>query len=271
MSFMTVERNIVAETGCEARNAAEVCEFISEYAVFLFGCGATCIRMERNIIRMAEHLGMRIAFAVMPRHIHITIFDDSNHDTATSIAAIQPLPISFDKIARLSKLSWQFADGQLSFHECWHKFREIKKINNADFRKTLVLISLANTAFCKIFGGDLWAMAIVFCVTFIGFFIKRVLSQIKLDARLIVTVCSFVSATLAAVGAILLPGTTPSVAVGTSVLYLVPGIPFINSFCDMIDRHYICAFGRVMNAIVLLACLSLGLCCGMYITKMGMF
>lgn len=268
---MIEERNIVAETGCEARNAAEVCEFLSEYAVYLFGCGATCIRMERNIIRMAEHLGMRIAFAVMPRHIHITIFDDNNHDTATSITSIKELPVSFDKIARLSKLSWQFADGQMNFHECWSQFHKIQKEKPFDFRMTLILISLANASFCRIFGGDVWAMSIVFCVTLIGFFLKHLLARVHLDARLIVTICSFVSATLAAIGVVMLPGNTPNVAVGTSVLYLVPGIPFINSFCDMIDRHYICAFGRVMNATVLLACLSLGLCCGMYITKMGMF
>lgn len=268
---MTAEQNIVAETGCEMHNAAEVCEFLSEYAVLLFGSGATCVRMERNIIRMAEAAGMRIAFAVMPRHIHLTVFDDKNHDTATSISSIQELPVNFNKIALLSKLSWQFADHQITFQECRERFKKIEKISCLDYRKVLFLISLANASFCRLFGGDLWGMTIVFCVTMIGFFLKYFMTQYKIDFRLTVTICSFVSATLAALGTIMLPGTTPGVAVGTSVLYLVPGIPFINSFCDMIDRHYICAFGRLMNAIVILACLSLGLCCGMYITKMGMF
>lgn len=66
-------------------------------------------------------------------------------------------------------------------------------------------------------------------------------------------------------------GLTPEIAVATSVLYLVPGIPFINSFCDLIDRHYICAYGRAMHAIVLVCCLSFGLCAGMALMHVPMF
>ena len=32
-------------------------------------------------------------------------------------------------------------------------------------------------------------------------------------------------------------GSTPDVAIATSVLYLVPGIVFLNAFNDMIDGH----------------------------------
>ncbi|MDE6344424.1 MAG: threonine/serine exporter family protein, partial [Muribaculaceae bacterium] len=63
----------------------------------------------------------------------------------------------------------------------------------------------------------------------------------------------------------------PSIALGTSVLYLVPGIPFLNSFSDMIYRHYFCAFCRFTDAVVLTCCLSIGLCAGMMLMNVGMF
>ena len=66
-------------------------------------------------------------------------------------------------------------------------------------------------------------------------------------------------------------GDTPTTAMATSVLYLVPGIPYLNSFSDMLCRHYICAFCRFMDAIVLTGCLSAGLCCGMLLMNVGMF
>ena len=60
-------------------------------------------------------------------------------------------------------------------------------------------------------------------------------------------------------------------ALGTSILYLVPGIPFLNSFSDMICRHYVCALGRFMDAVILTCCLSAGLCAGMALMDAGMF
>ena len=135
----------------------------------------------------------------------------------------------------------------------------------------LVLVSLANASFCRLFGGDMVAMVIVFVATFAGFLVKQMLMERHVDFRLTAVVCSFVSAVLASSDALFSLGATPEIAVGTSVLYLIPGIPFINSFCDMIDRHYLCSFGRMMNAVVLSCCLSAGLCAGMMLMNLGMF
>lgn len=266
-----VGNNIVAATGCDVRSAEEVCNFLSEYSVSLFASGATCIRMERNVVRMAARCGMRIALSIMPNHIHLTVFDDVNNDSATSISNIESQPVNYKKIALLSKLSWEFSDGQLDFNECRRRYERIETLPGLDFKFVLIMISVANASFCRLFNGDLWAMGIVFAVTMAGFYLKHKLTEYKLDFRAVVVVCGFVSATLAAGANLVLPTLTPGVSVGTSVLYLVPGIPFINSFCDMLDRHYICAFGRLMNAVVILACLSLGLCAGMWLMKVGMF
>ncbi|MDE6071496.1 MAG: threonine/serine exporter family protein, partial [Muribaculaceae bacterium] len=91
------------------------------------------------------------------------------------------------------------------------------------------------------------------------------------DFRVVVLACSFVSA-LVASAAVSLPLTlTPGVAVGTSVLYLVPGIPFLNSFSDLLYRHYICSFSRFTDALVLTCCLSIGICAGMFLMHLNMF
>ena len=100
---------------------------------------------------------------------------------------------------------------------------------------------------------------------------KQLLAGCHTDGRVIFFLCSFVSAIVGCGAFILTPGGTPAVAVGTSVLYLVPGIPFLNSFSDLLYRHYICAFSRFIDAIILTACLSLGLCLAMRVMSVGMF
>lgn len=247
----------------------ETCLFLSEYTVQLFGSGCTCIRLEKNMKRIAASLGMNVEFSVLPRHIHITV--SKGDSDFTSVIGIRDLPISFSRITDLSRLSWQMADGKIDFLTARSVLPRICNCACVNPWLLLLLVSLANASFCRLFSGDPMAMATVFIATFIGFLVKQILVRRHMDIRLTVLFCSFLSAMIAAAGSLLGIGGTPEIAVATSVLYLVPGIPFINSFCDLLDRHYLCAFGRAMNAVMLLCCLSLGLCAGMAVMHMAMF
>lgn len=181
------------------------------------------------------------------------------------------MPISFDINTRLSRLSWSMADENLSLEDAKKRFNEIIKTPPENKYKVLVLASLANAAFCRLFTGDWAAVGIVFLSTLVGFYLKQVLTEHKFDIRLTFIICAFVSSVLASTATLFSFGHTPDIAVGTSVLYLVPGIPFLNSFSDLLNGHYICAFGRFVHAVVLTCCLSLGLCFGMILMNLSMF
>lgn len=249
----------------------EICLFLSEYSAWLLGSGATSIRLERNVHRMAESMGCKAEMTILPRHIHMTVFLPDKSDSYTYIIATHPMPISFDINTRLSRLSWSVADDHMTLRETKTLFNEIIKTPPANKYLVLFLASCANAAFCRLFTGDWAAVAVVFMSTLSGFYLKQVLSEKKVDVRLIFIICAFVSSVLGSTATLFSFGHTPDIAVGTSVLYLVPGIPFLNSFSDMLDGHYICAFGRFMNAVVLTCCLSLGLCGGMMMMNLSMF
>lgn len=214
---------------------------------------------------------MEINLSIMPQHIHLTVKNDDNGQVFTSIATIEDRPVNYEMNTRLSRLSWDIADGRLSIDQGKKRFAEIVASPLHSKSAVLLLASVGNAAFCRLFGGDAVAMAVVFVATMAGFYLRQSMSAKGVDFRLTVILCSFVSAVLAAADGLFGLGSTPDIAIGTSVLYLVPGIPFINSFCDMIDRHYICAMSRLMNAIVITCCLSAGLCVGMLLMNVGMF
>lgn len=201
----------------------------------------------------------------------MTVCTTDRSESYTYIIATHPMPISFDVNTRLSRLSWSMADDKIGFCEAKSKFKEIISTPPTDKHLVLFLASCANAAFCRLFTGDWVAVGIVFMSTLAGFYLKQVLTEHKVDVRLIFIICAFVSSVLASTATLFSLGHTPDIAVGTSVLYLVPGIPFLNSFSDMLDGHYICAFGRFMNAVVLTCCLSLGLCGGMMMMNLSMF
>ena len=114
-------------------------------------------------------------------------------------------------------------------------------------------------------------MLIVFLTTLAGYRLKQIMLEDGRDIRLTFFCASLFSAALSAGGQIFGIGATPGIALATSVLYLIPGVPYINSVSDMLYRHYLCGFGRFMDAAVLTVCLSAGLCAGMLIVGLKWF
>ncbi|MDE6717634.1 MAG: threonine/serine exporter family protein [Muribaculaceae bacterium] len=251
--------------------ATEMCAFLAKYSSSLFTSGSTCIRLEKNVTRIAEAYGMTVEVTILPRHIHLTVHDPDYHEVVTAITSIGEGPISFDINTRLSKLSWQIADGKIGFCEAREVYDRLVHSPYHSVFSLPFIVGCANASFCRLFGGDWMAMGVVFVATFVGFVLKQVLMKKDVDSRLIVFICAFVSAILAGGDGLFGLSATPEIAMGTSVLYLVPGIPFINSFSDMLDRHYICAFGRLMNAIVITFCLSAGLGIAMLLMGVRLF
>lgn len=255
----------------ETHRLKKITGFLTQYAAWMLGCGATCIRLQKNVDRIAAALGTRVEMTIMPRHIHLTIIDLSDAKSATSLIAPAKIPVNFSINTRLSELSWRIADGAIDESSMEAEFEKAIAPRHSSELGLMCLVSLANASFCRLFGGDFVAMAVVAVATFAGFGLKCILLRKKVDIRIIVFVCALASTILGATDMLFSLGNTPAIAIGTSVLYLVPGIPFLNSFSDLIYRHYICAFGRFIDAIVLTCCLSAGLCLGMKLMDTGMF
>lgn len=248
----------------------EIGDFLAGYAALLLGSGATCIRLEKNVQRMAAKWNARISMTIMPRHIHLFVAGPEG-DCQTFISTIDKTLISYDIITRLSKLSWKVADRNLSLAEAREIFESVRETPCANKWWVLLAASCANASFCRLFGGDIRAMVIVFAATMAGYYLKQIMLGARCDVRLTFIACSFVSAVLAAAGYLFSLGDTPDIALATSALYLVPGIPFLNSFSDLIAGHYICFFSRLTDAVILTCCLSTGLCLGMKLMNIGMF
>lgn len=249
----------------------EACIFLSDYAARLLGCGATCARIEKNVRRISDAFGVDTEMTIMPSHIHLSVWDKNHVDSFTNIKRIHKSMISFKINTLLSKLSWNIADNKIGFRDARTEFAEIIQSPPENQRLVLLLASLANASFCRLFGGDWIAMLIVFVATGIGYRLKQVMLEDKMDVRFVFFCAAFFSSVIAACGHLFHLGGTPEIALGTSVLYLIPGIPYINSVSDMLDGHYICSFSRFMDAVVLTACLSIGMCGGLLLMDLSWF
>ena len=249
----------------------DACVFLAEYAAWLLGCGATCIRIEKNVGRMSESFNLVSELSIMPSYVILTVWDKEHLESYTAMNRIRRCGISFHINTLLSQLSWQVSDQKLSYVEAMKSMQEIVHTPPEKKWVVLLLASLANASFCRLFGGDLISMLLVFLATMAGYRLKQIMLEDKYDIRLVFFCCAFVASVISAGGHIFGWGNTPDVALATSVLYLIPGIPYINSVSDMLDGHYLCSFSRFIDAVVLTACLSMGLCGGLLLMDLKWF
>lgn len=252
------------------RKQNEAGRLLAQYAALLLRSGATCAQVEKNVGRMARSWSIDAVLTILPRHVNVSV-SGSHNGAGTFVADIGASAVSFDKITRLCHMSEAVADNHLGVTRAWQMLDSISNIRNADKCGVLLAVSCANAAFCRLFSGDMMAALVVGIATFCGYYLKQTLLERRVDVRLVFIICAFVSSVLACADSLFSLGGTPGIAIATSVLYLVPGIPLLNSFSDMLDRHYICFFSRLTDAAVLTCCLSTGLCAGMWVMRVGMF
>lgn len=238
-------------------------EFLAEYALKMLACGATTIRIEQNIGRMAVRYGVNADIMILPMHVTMTVWDGEHRRSHTVTEKIGAVGVDFDKNALLSRLSWEIHDAGISLSDAKRKFGAIVEKKRLNPTVVLLLTGLANASFCRIFGGDAISMLIVFVATINGFYLKNKLhGEWNWDLRLVTIVSAFVSTVIASSGYVFHIGSTPDIALGTGVLFLVPGVPFLNSMSDLIQGHYICGLSRFIHASLITICMSIGMCLG---------
>lgn len=239
--------------------------FLSEYATSLLASGVHTSRIVRNSKRIADSFGYKMHITLLQKSVIITVRTPDDEHSYSMVSGIKPMPISFELNSDLSALSWDAYDKHLSINELWNGYKEALAKPKLNAWIVWMLVSVANAAFCKLFGGDLIACMGVLVATATGFGLRQVLLKKHVNHYYI----WFLSALCAALCTSPLFffgwGNTPDIAMGTSVLFLVPGVPLINGIIDIIEGHVLAGTSRLINAMLLIACLSMGLLCALMI------
>ena len=218
-------------------------KFIAEYSAHLMGAGVHTSRVVRNSKRIGEAFGLDVKLGVFHKNIILTIIDKETNEACNEVIDIPAHPISFEHNSELSALSWEAVDNRLSLEELTEKYREIVSAPMIHPLFVLLLVGFANASFCKLFGGDLISMGIVFSAT-INHYITFIVS-------------AFVASLCASTALIF--DTTSEIALATSVLYLVPGVPLINGVIDVVEGYVLTGFARLTEASLLIVSIAIGL------------
>ena len=219
-----------------------ISKFIAGYSAHLMGAGVHTSRVIRNSKRIGEAYGVDVKLSVFHKNIILTIIDNETGEACNEVIDIPAHPISFEHNSELSALSWEVYDKHLPLHEMADKFNKIISAPKIDPLFVLLLVGFANASFCKLFGGDIISMSIVFSATITGLFLKQQMQKKKINHYII-----------------FIFDTTSEIALATSVLYLVPGVPLINGVIDIVEGYILTGFARLTEAALLIVSIAIGL------------
>lgn len=267
----TAEATTAKEAEAARPQIQELTNFLSEYAAKMLSIGTYTARIERCVCRIAGAYGYEASLMIFVRHFIISVMDPADNSIRrTYVKTGAAARISFDLISELSALSWEIYDEKISLARARAAFAEILASQKKSFAKTLVLLSVANAAFCELFGGDGGAMALVFAATAFGICARYLFSKLKINLKIQYIAVSFAVSFIVSLGARYGLSATPDVAVGSSILFLIPGVWLINSVFDILNENMLVGISRGLNTGLLIICIAIGLFLTLSISNLGL-
>lgn len=228
-------------------------------SAMLMIAGANTTRIFLSLYRFSAALGYKAHALITHRAIIMTITDELNNESLTKVKRIPPHGVNFRIISGLSRASWAALNEKWSVDQVEAEVTRLRNLPHYPRILILISVSLAGSGFCNIFGGDWLNMLMAFIATFMGLFVRQEAVKMKFNQYICVFLGSFSASIVASFSVMYDIGLKPELSLATSVLFLVPGVPLINSFTDTIDGNLINGIVRFAHGTMIVLAIALGL------------
>jgi len=223
----------------------------------LMSAGANSRRIRTTVERISEAFGVNTDLLITHRALMLTVNDDDEAQHLSSLKRTSPHGVNFKLVSGISRMSWHVHEENWSLEQINLELDRLVALPHYPRIIILLMVSLAGASFCYLFGGNWMDMLVAFGATFAGLFIKQETAKRDFNPYLCVFFASFTAALFAIV--FVRYGNISEHALATSVLFLVPGVPLINSFSDLIDGNIMNGIVRSLNGLMISFAIALGL------------
>jgi uncharacterized membrane protein YjjP (DUF1212 family) len=240
-------------------NKYELGEMLLEIGSLLMVSGANTERVKMTISRIAGAFGCNSDLMITNHGLMITLTYKNKLKTFTSVRWVPNMHLNFNLISDISTMSWKIVQEKWSVERI---NQEVLLLNRKPLYPrilVLTLVALAGASFCRIFGGGLIEMLVCFTGSFLGLYVRQETMKLKFNFYLCIFFAAATSSFLVGLYSYLNPTATFIHALSTSVLFLIPGVPMINSFSDLIDGNILNGTIRGINVLIISFAISLGL------------
>jgi uncharacterized membrane protein YjjP (DUF1212 family) len=253
----------------KVNEAKELGSLLLDVGVSLLSSGASCSRIRITMRRLATTFNYDAHISIAPKSISLTLNKEEENAIFNGMRSTPSQGVNFKTISGISRLSWEAVENDLSIEQVRDKLNALLVLPHYPRIIILLFVSLAGAGFCFSFGGKLPEMFIAFGATFCGLFVRQEAIKRKFNPYFCVFFGSLVASLFA--GAFIKAGLNISFehAFATSVLFLIPGVPLINSFTDLIDGNILNGIVRGVNALMFSMAIAFGLLVAMIIYNLN--
>lgn len=243
-------------------------QLILDIGTFLLASGAHCGRIYTNISRLAQKWEFEVRIEPSFKGLLVSVRNlNQNEDYVTLYKESPKHNVHFQVLTAISLLTWQVAEGELSFDDTIKKVEKIKKIPHYNPWLISLAVGIACAGLCIFSLGDLYNAGIAFIAAFIGSVFRIEITKRNFNPMIAIIIAAFITTMITGMGSLLNIGANPQAAMATAVLYLIPGVPLINSVIDLIEGYLSSAVNRSLFAGFVLLCIAVGMT--LSITIMG--
>ncbi|MHA7111336.1 threonine/serine ThrE exporter family protein [Sunxiuqinia elliptica] len=239
----------------------KLCKLLLEIGALLMSSGANSSRIRITITRIANSYGYNAELLITHRALMLTLFDEEKDYFFSRLKRTSPHGANFKMVSGISRMSWKIVEEKWDLNQIQQELERLKSLPHYSRLTTLLMVGLAGASFCRLFGGSYIDMLIAFSATVAGLFIRQEAVKKVFNPYLAIFFAALSSSVIAGATVKLQLGTHPDFAFATSVLYLIPGIPLINSLSDLLDGNLMNGIVRGMNGLIIALSIAAGLLC----------
>ena len=243
----------------------EVEEMLLDVGTLLMSSGASTGRVRITVNRIAEALGYDVELLITSRSLMLTVTEESGTAYTSSVRRTPPHGVNFKIVSGISRMSWRVIEENLTIEQINQEINRLTSLPHYPRLVVLSLVALAGTSFCRLFGGEGYELLVTFIATFIGLYIRQEAIKKRFNPYLAIVFASFAASMVSGLSVKMGIGDTPEHALATSVLFLIPGVPLINSLTDLIDGNTLNGIVRGVNGFIMAFAIALGLMFAMQI------
>lgn len=243
------------------KRVQDLSKILLEVGALLMASGANSSRIRITTLRIAGAYGYSAELLITHRALMLTVFDEESDYFYSSLKRTSPHGANFKMVSGISRMSWRIVEEAWDFQKVWDEIERLKSLPHYPRYVILLTVALAGASFCRLFGGGPIEMLFCYIATFSGLFVRQEAIKKSFNPYLCIFFAAFTSCLIAGSAVKFQLSATPEHAFATSVLYLIPGIPLINSLSDLLDGNIMNGLVRGMNGLMISFSIALGMLC----------
>jgi uncharacterized membrane protein YjjP (DUF1212 family) len=210
-----------------------------DVALIIMRNGGSTSMAEHSFERVLKGLGRGDVSAVW-RLDSVAAFSVDEGLSSTVFRRVGVIGVNLVRVSEAVVLSERVVRGEVGEGGLAAEVERVSAIASPYGRWTLVAAAACTAAaFSRLPGGDWGALGIAFVAAGVGQFFRSLLQMRKVAVPHVTLVCGVFSACIAAAGLRLGLSQTPAAALVAAVIYMVPGLPLINGFMDLVSYKYL--------------------------------